>query len=138
MNDDHREEFVGILGAFDESMREFFDFPSFLSDEMAFRLYCASGGLIGYLTKILRLAVWNAKDASQKTIAFDDLRTAYEGAVRQKDPDAANHDPFAPDFSPIPNDLVLALVRKLGTRVDPPPRVRGARRRKAESEKVGA
>jgi hypothetical protein len=132
---DHRDEFVPILGAFEESMREHFDIPSFMSDEMAFRFFCASGGLIGYVAKILRVAVWNAMDADQRSIGLSDLREAYETAVRQKDPDAIHLDPFTPQFSTIPTEAVLTLTGKLGTRADPPPRIRGARNRKAASEK---
>jgi hypothetical protein len=135
MNDDLRGEFVSILGSFEESMRDYFDIPSFMSDEMAFRFFCASGGLIGYVAKILRVAVWNASDAGQGTIGLSELRVAYETAVRKEDPDAIHLDPFTSEFSAIPGDDILALVGKLGTRVDPPPRIRGARNRKATSEK---
>lgn len=134
---DHREEFVGIVSAFDEAMRDYFDFPSLNSGEIAFRLFCASGGLIGYLTKILRLAVWNAIDSGQKRITLDDLGKAYEAAVRQKDLDATGLSPFSPEFLLTPSATILELVCKLGTRVDPAPPVRGARRRKTASTLVG-
>lgn len=80
LNPDLRNEFIAILGAFQEGLAHF-DMPQLNSDEMAFRFYCASGGLIGYVAKILRQAVWNAIDAESKVISLHDFSVAHRLSV---------------------------------------------------------
>jgi hypothetical protein len=68
------------------------------SDSVAIRLYCASGGLMGYLTKLLDRAERNAIGDDRRVIELNDLAIAYRQAVWHSR-DASIPDPFAPDFS---------------------------------------
>ena len=74
-DDDLRGQFIDILECFHSSLDQF-DLPALDSDEMAFRFYCASGGLIGYVVKILRQAVWNATDSDSTVITLQNLACA--------------------------------------------------------------
>ncbi len=134
-NDEHREEYVGILGAFQESIGKHFDVPGLDTAEMAFRCYCGTGGLIGYLTKFLRQAVWNAIDQHRKSIALEDLAHAHDQAVWSRDGLSDIASPFSRSFYPLPSDDLLAKVRHIGTPVYEivVPRKRASRSRQVES-----
>ena len=118
---EQREEFIAILEAFHESLRRYFDLPALHSDEMAFRFYCATGGLIGYLTKFLRQAVWNAMDAGADRITFEDLRRAHQEAVLMEDGPGSTSSPFARDFPLESTERLLESIRAIGTRPELPP-----------------
>ncbi|MEI7612171.1 MAG: TniB family NTP-binding protein [Betaproteobacteria bacterium] len=124
---DQRDEYIAILGAFQESIGGHFDLPALDGEEMAFRCYCGTGGLIGYLTKFLRQAVWNALDANARTIELADLMHAHDEAVWAKHGLLPMCSPFSKGFSSQPTDDLLARVRLLGTPVEEPPRPRGRR-----------
>jgi hypothetical protein len=134
-NDDHREEFIGILGAFQESIGEHFDLPGLDTADMAFRCYCGTGGLIGYLTKFLRQAVWNAIDHNRKSIALEDLAHAHDQAVWSRDGLSDIADPFSRSFYPLPSEGLLTKIRRIGTPADEItiPRKRASRSRHKDS-----
>ena len=113
-NIDHREEFIGILGAFQKSIGAYFELPNLDSDEMAFRCYCATGGLIGYLSKFLRQAVWNALDADKKTITFEDLGIAHKGSIWGHEHNLNDLDPFSRDFTQSQQANLLAKATQIG------------------------
>lgn len=113
---DHREEFAAILAAFHEQMTKHFDLPDLSSDEMAFRFHCASGGLIGYVTKILRTAVWMALDENRRTITLGDLEVALSMSVELGFHSAQSLAPFSRDFAIAPTTDLLERVAKIGTR----------------------
>lgn len=75
-----REEFVACLESFIEAL-SYYHFPSVTSDIMAFRFYCATGGLIGYIAKILHQACLNANVANTNEITLADLARAFDEAV---------------------------------------------------------
>jgi hypothetical protein len=110
-----REEFCAILAAFHETLAPHFDLPAMDAGEIAFRFYCATGGLMGYLTKILKKAVYNALDMNRKTIGLADLDIAQKesilGCTTSRDAIA----PFGRGFITAPNDDLLARVRALGS-----------------------
>lgn len=112
--EDHREEFTGILGAFQESLGGVFEIPELDSPEMAFRCYCGTGGLVGYLTKFLRQAVWNALDAGTKTISLEHLAHAHKESVWGRDGLKDIVSPFARGFSTMPSEALLEKVRSIG------------------------
>jgi hypothetical protein len=126
---DHRDEFIAILEAFQESLHRHFELPALHSDEMAFRCYCATGGLIGYLTKFLRQAVWNAMDAGADRITFEDLRRAHEEAVLMEAGPGSAPSPFARDFPLESTERLLESIRAIGTRPELPPERTTRRRR---------
>ncbi|QWE22984.1 TniB family NTP-binding protein [Polynucleobacter sp. AP-Jannik-300A-C4] len=111
---DQREEFVGILGAFHKSISSHFDIPPLDSNEMAFRCYCATGGLIGYLSKLLRHAVWEALDTNKKIITIEDLKIAYEASIWRDEQILSNFDPFSRNFIQAQPNEVLAKVAQIG------------------------
>ncbi len=130
---EHRVEFIAILEAFQESLVRYFQLPALHSEEMAFRCYCATGGLIGYLTKFLRRAVWNAMDAGADRITFEDLRRAHEEAVLMEDGPGSATSPFARDFSLESTERLLESIRAIGTRPELPPERTTRRRRRRPS-----
>lgn len=133
--DSHREEFVGILGAFQESIGQLFDLPRLDSAEMIFRCYCASGGLMGYLTKFLRQAVWDAIDGERKQITLEHLAVAHQSAVWCRAELSDISRPFSRSFIPLPSEDLLAKVMHVGTPVEvvSPPKRGRPRARQPES-----
>lgn len=102
---EHRSEFAAITVGFERSIREQLDVPALGSAEMAFRLCCASGGLIGYLAKLLRQLVWNAL-ASRRTFAtLEDFDAAHRHAVDWPE-DIPR--PFSPTFITACDEATLA------------------------------
>ncbi len=75
-----RAEFVACLASFADAL-EGYDLPDMSSDEMAFRFYCATGGLIGYIVKLLQKACLNADIKQDPVIDLECLAIAYEEAV---------------------------------------------------------
>jgi len=124
-----REEFIAILAAFHESLSQHFDLPALHGPEMAFRVYCGTGGLMGYLTKFLRQAVWNALDAGSSTIGLSDLLRAHDQSVWAKDGLDSLPSPFSRAFSTQPTEDLLARILRIGTPVEetPVPRRRAGR-----------
>lgn len=130
---EQREEFEAILGAFHESLGRYFDLPMLDGPDMAFRCYCGTGGLMGYLSKFLRQVVWNALDARKKSISLADLCQAHDEAVWVKAGLLGIPNPFTKDFSVQPTDDLIAHITRMGTAVPPPPVNRGKKaRRNAE------
>lgn len=78
---DQRREFSRITGAFHDSLSPHFELPALDTPEMALRLYCATAGLMGYLTKLLRQVVWNARDFRSRTIGLTEFRSAHRVAI---------------------------------------------------------
>ena len=132
-NDDHREEFVGILEAFEQSIGAHFDLPKLDSADMAFRFYCGTGGLIGYLTKVLRQAVWNAIDNQRNGISLKDLAKAHEQAVWNRETLPGISSPFSRSFVPLPSEDLLKKILLIGTpKYEEPEKTRRARGRAPE------
>lgn len=102
-----RAEFAAITGAFSESINTYLDTPPLDDPEMAFRLYCASGGLIGYLTKLLRQLIWTVIDEHKKSINLKDLDAAHALSVSwPKDISR----PFGKEFVSLCDDATLARI----------------------------
>ena len=118
-NAQHREEFVGILGAFQNSIGQHFDIPRLDQEEMAFRCYCATGGLIGYLSKFLRQVVWNAVDSKKKVITLNDLRLAHKISIWDREIASKSINPFAKQFSSTYSEELLIGAREIGRPIAP-------------------
>lgn len=114
-NDEHRDEFIAILGAFQQSIGEYFDLPRLDVGGMPFRCYCGVGGLVGYLTKFLRQAVLNAVGEHKKTITIDDLNRAHNEAVWRLELISKEINPFSRKFSAEPTEELLQKICKIGT-----------------------
>lgn len=137
-NAEHRAEWVAILAAFAEGLAREFDLPPLDGDELALRSYCATGGLIGYLTKTLRQAVWNALDAQTRVITVADLRRAHETAVWSQDRFAHLPSPFDVDLPVYPAKDVIDQAKLVGTAVLPAPLPRTPRARGRGRGTVGS
>lgn len=113
-----RAEFVAILEAFHEALSKYFDIPLLSSPELAFRCYLATGGLMGYLTKLLRQATWNTLDTGQSFISLPDLVRAEREAIQADD---ASVSPFSQEFKQhSPPHSLVAQALELGAHVPPP------------------
>ena len=127
-DDEEREEFIAILDAFNETISEHFDIVNLAAPEMAFRVYCGTGGLMGYLTKILRTAVWNAVDLKRKKITLKDLAEAHTQSVWNAKGFSSVPAPFSTQFSTEPTPELLSKVSAIGVPVQPESATRRRRR----------
>ena len=133
LDDDDRMEFTGILGAFNDSMAEHFDLPLLQDKEMAYRCWCATGGLIGYLSKFLRQVVWNACDGGRRVITLEELQAAHVEAIWATQGSTLVDSPFDRSFAVGATQESIARALSLGTHSDqddePPRRRRPAGRK---------
>lgn len=126
LEEEHRAEYAGILAAFSESLASHFDAPALAEEDMAFRCWCATGGLIGYTTKLLRQCVWDACDEGRRTIALKHLKAAHERAIWPTAAGAANGpSPFSRAFDATPTQEMIARTLAIGVRDDAPAPSRG-------------
>lgn len=111
-----RDEFMACLSSFQEGLSRF-DMPALDSDAMAFRFYCATGGLIGYLAKILHQACMNAQLKTQgdqhPVITLADLSIAYAEAV-WSDYITPLMSPFSEDFDSTPKRSLFDMAKRIG------------------------
>lgn len=77
-------EFRGILLVFQQRMQSL-DMPDLTDMDIAFRFYVATGGLIGYLSKLLTQIVWDAVTEKRKIITMEHFAAAYEKTMRVSD-----------------------------------------------------
>jgi len=133
--EEHREEFKAILGAFQEALAPHFELPQLDSDDMAFRCYCGTGGLIGYLTKFFRQAVWDAIDAGSHMLTLEDLGRAHEKSVWTGWGPVSINSPFERGFSLQVDEGVLAKIASIGQADSAVPT---ARKRRARNVAPGA
>ena len=132
-NEGHRGEWLGILGAFNEGLGTTFDLPELDSDDLALRMYCATGGLIGYLTKTLRQAVWNAIDVDSRVIALTDIERAHADAVWSRERLSHLPNPFDRSKLVYPSKELIDQTRLIGTPYSAAPAPTKARRSSAPS-----
>lgn len=120
-NGDDQEEFCAILGAFQESLSAHFDIPPIGAEEMGFRAYCATGGLIGYVTKLLQQAVCNAIDDRRKIITLMHLAEAHAESICDDATLPAEPNPFSRRFIARPTEELLKRVSSIGAEAVPEP-----------------
>lgn len=114
--EDDIEEFKSILAAYEAELRVQFDVPDFTSNEMAFAFYSATGGLMGYVLRLLRQAVLNANSENHRHITVEGLDRAHEEAIWQRSSDSPR--PFGEDFLHDPQDQnFLNRVEQIGTAI---------------------
>jgi hypothetical protein len=132
-----RNEFRAIMGTFEEALRSQYDLPNLSSEEMAFRFFCATGGVIGYVTKLLREVVLAAIKGGKTTITLADLAEAEEQAGWGNNAIELGVKPFDPEFSVSTetqkNDALLDSVAEIGKRAaEDQPAKKGRPRAKKE------
>jgi hypothetical protein len=81
---------------------------------MSFRFYCATGGLIGLLAKLLRQALRNASDSKADSILLHDLATAHIQSAWSSD----DTNPFETSFQLVASVDLLDRVSKIGTKIE--------------------
>lgn len=131
-----REEFIGILGAFQDSISTHFKLLDLTQDEVAFRVWCATGGLIGYVALLMRQAVWNAVDEGHQAITLEHLDDAYQASIGYPDSHGAKfaRSPFSRDFAVEALQENVSLALSVGVRqAEPDPVRRRSRRAKPAS-----
>ena len=122
-----REEFIAILYCFYESMRQHFDVFDFSEPETAFRIYCGTGGLIGYISKLLRAVVRDAVSSGRTVITYQDFATAYSNSTWETGNGLASSTIFNLSVNLTPIAPILSGAAQVGTPVAPVPRKRGRR-----------
>ena len=130
---DDREEFLGILLEFDKRIRQGFDLPELASADMGFRLYCASGGLLGYVVNILQQAVLDADFDDRREIQLSHFEEALQAGVWEGSKLETAISPFSPKFCAMAVPELLAKVAMVGLPLPEPPTPLQRRAAKTES-----
>lgn len=111
-NKDSQHEFVRILKGFQDNLVGF-TLPAIGNENIAFRFFCASGGLIGYVVKILKQAVCDAIEEDRTEITMRHLEEAFSNAIWLEGVSFA-HNPFASSFDPTPTKALMDQVARIG------------------------
>jgi hypothetical protein len=122
-NADAKEEFVAILQAMHRSLGRFFKMPEIGTERIAFLFFCATGGIIGYMAKILDQAVRSAALKNSTRITLEDLACAHENCMDPMDFVVRGISPFAKGFQPKIDDVFMARVMRVGVRPEEAPGV---------------
>jgi Cdc6-like AAA superfamily ATPase len=88
---EQRMEFRKFLRVIDDKL-PLADRANLADEEMAYRFFCASGGVIAYVMKIVRAATSLAVERSAKTLELEMLAEAYEERLGMNGP--AKKNPF--------------------------------------------
>ena len=113
---DEQNEFRRLLYSLQELLDPF-DLPDLDGEEMSFRMYIASGGLIGYLVKILREATAIAVYSNELSISLDVLNKAQQRAIFNTNKNVVK--PFSKGFSIIPTENNVREAMQLGVCCEP-------------------
>jgi energy-coupling factor transporter ATP-binding protein EcfA2 len=110
-----REEFLDTLTSFEEGMKQkHFKLPALGSVEMGFRFYCASGGLIGYVAKILEWVVQTAVVEGRLAVTISDFERGYREAVWKQHSSLVPVSPFAWGRAPEITEDLLKTIQAFG------------------------
>lgn len=121
-----RRSFVRVLGAFEHTL-DSYDLPELQSEEVAYRFFIATGGIMDFVSKIFLFAATIAEARRSKVIGFEIFHEAWRRAFLHSECGDA---PFANDFV-IGENQEEQLKRALSINL-PPPRQR-LRKDKAKS-----
>lgn len=119
-NLDERADFIGILESFYRQLHGFIRLPELDSDPVAFRFWCATGGLIGYLTKVLRQAIRNAVAKKSGHVTLADLDVAHRECTWHELGTNVILRPFSPDFRLEATTDVVTQVLQIGSEANRP------------------
>ena len=106
-----RSLFLDILACIQSQLTDF-DTPQLDADEMGFRMYAATGGLIGYLVKMIEEAERIARRNGSKTITVDTLADAHDFVVYRKAVGLERPFDMRMDLGPDPE--TLAHIQTMG------------------------
>jgi len=118
-NSADRTQFRGIVRGFCKHISQSYTLPDLHFDDLAFRLYLASGGLIGYLGKLLTKVQRDCAERGEGTITVKDLHDAHMQAIwfAQRSPDLPK--PFDPSFGAGPTSGMVKQASAVGTPPEP-------------------
>ncbi|RRQ22252.1 TniB family NTP-binding protein [Thiohalobacter thiocyanaticus] len=126
---DDQVEFRSILDAMQEGLSSY-SFPCLSEYEMAFRVYCATGGLIGRVANLFKEVIANSYDTGRTEISLEDLAVAALQA--SYDLPSEIKEPFSRSFKVLPSEELITEVMKIGAEQDLPPE-KPKRRRKPKT-----
>ena len=106
-NPEGRDGFLSVLEAFREGLPGL-RMPSFASEDAGFRWYVATGGLIGYVHKILRRILDQACKDNRMRVTWEDIDAAHSAAVFYRGPQVRPFDPTF-DVADVANGIAHAL-----------------------------
>jgi len=114
-DENQRSEFVAVLSSFETVLRDYVDLPEMANANMGFRIYVATGGLMGYLAMFLKQLVWNAVFSKSSRLKLRDFNNAYvESIAMDKDARSGAGNPFIKSFVVEPTAASLASAMKVG------------------------
>jgi hypothetical protein len=130
-----RGEFISILEEYHNQIAKDFKMPALHSDEMVFRIFLATGGLMGSLSKLLRTSLRDAADRKRTSITLEDLNIAHARAMWFDPTVEEQLRPFERGFGVEATEDALNRASRIGTITDLPekPTRRKGGLRKAES-----
>jgi hypothetical protein len=127
-----RSQFISILRAFHKEIAKQYEIPALHSEQMAFRCYCSTGGLIGYLSNLLKQTLRNATVDGRKVIRLDDFAAAHVESVWSSELISNLPNPFERSFQLVESVDLLRRVSKIGAAVEAePPYPLGTTKREA-------
>lgn len=116
-----RQQFIRIVKSFHVEMAKQYKLPELHNEEMSFRLYCASGGLIGHLAKLLVQALWNGEDGKTDSITLNDLAAAHEQSAWDSENLLGIPNPFDRNFQLVASVDLMDRVSKIGKKIEDEP-----------------
>jgi len=103
-----------------ESLLEEFERHGFsimkISSGLFYRFYCSTGGLIGYVVRVLRAGALIC-ETRKKALDLEVIRKAVRGVVTKQWPGGI--DPFHEEFPTVESPETLALSERIGTGLGP-------------------
>ena len=109
-----RQIFSDALSGVTAMLRESLPFDRTMDDKtMAYRMYCSSGGLIGYLILILRVAEDTCR-RKKIPLGFEVLRRSVRVVVGREASWPGRRDPFHPEFVGEATDETLKAALAVG------------------------
>jgi hypothetical protein len=99
-NEEHKAQFTAILGGFHDALVEKgFGLPNLRDADWVFRCYCATGGLLRYVKKLLSELIIGAHLKNQNSaLTLDDFAKAYQRSIGSFEEKAFGIAPFDPDL----------------------------------------
>lgn len=110
-----RSEFLGLMDGFSELLSLKFTLPELGNEELAYRFYIASGGVIGYVFNILRASAWNVIDKGRTNIMIEDIDAGYLNVTSPIDLHLTS--PFSRKFN-LTDELAFKKASTIGKRAD--------------------
>jgi Bacterial TniB protein len=114
-NQEERKEFIACLEAFHDVINPHIFLPLLHSPEWAFRCYCATGGLIGYLKKFLAEVVIHGDMTKKASLTLEDFDVAYKNYLySEEELKNVTIRPFTSEFNATPSVAALQDAAKVG------------------------